>query len=60
MMRTLIAVALVFGLFPSWGHRFVNVSCDVVRAITTAVGGIENFAMAAIVVAVIVYVKTKN
>ena len=60
MIRTLIAVALIFGLFPDWGHRFVNVSCEVVRAITTAAGGIENFAMAAIVVVVVVYVKNKK
>lgn len=57
MIRTFIAVALIFGLFPEWGHRFVNVSCEVVRAITTAAGGIDNFAMAAIVIAAVVYVR---
>lgn len=60
MIRTLIAMALIFGLFPDWGHRFVNVSCEVVRAITTAAGGIDNFAVAAIVVVVVLYVKTKK
>lgn len=60
MIRTLIAMALIFGLFPMWGHKFVDVSCTVVTAITTAAGGVENFAVAAIVVAVVVYVKSSK
>ena len=60
MIRTLIAIALIFGLFPGWGYKFVDVSCEVVRAITTAAGGIDNFAVAAIVVVVVLYVKTKK
>ncbi len=60
MIRTLIAIALIFGLFPTWGHRFVDVAGELVRAITNAAGGVENFAMAAIVVAVVVYVRTKK
>lgn len=60
MIRTLIAVSLIAGLFPSWGHKFVNVSCEVVGAVVSAVGGIENFAVGIVLVAVVAYVKVNR
>lgn len=52
MIRALLIVVTLAGLFPAYAHKFVDVACELVAAVAGAVGGREQLAL--IVAAVVV------
>lgn len=60
MIRALIAVTLLAGLFPAQGHRFVEIACNLVSTISKEVGGREPFILLTLIIFAGVYIGTNR